>query len=151
MKNFLDFSIKSLYNFNQNFNVIQYENLLVNHSENFWKSLGEKRALKLFHFTAECVPAYKDFLKINKIDPKKVKSILDFGLIPPTDKKNYIEKYPLRMRAINGSLNDVKIIASSSGTTGTPNYWPRGKYQEQEANLTHELLYKSLFKIDKYK
>ncbi|MDR3642060.1 MAG: hypothetical protein P4L74_00330 [Candidatus Doudnabacteria bacterium] len=123
---------------------------LKNQTGNIWQTQSEKRALDIFHQAAKRVPAYKDFLHQHKIRPEKIKSIKDFSQVPATDKKNYIFKYPLKMRAWDGKLNQGKIIASSSGTTGSSNFWPRGRGQELKAAVTHELLYKNFFEIDKY-
>src|SRR5581483_2466821 len=104
------------------FNLAKLERDLSEKNENFWLKAGQQKALKLFHAAAERVPAYKDFLKQNKIDNKKIVSISDFKQVPLTDKKNYIAKYPLKSRVWDGQPQENKIIASSSGTTGNPNY-----------------------------
>lgn len=132
------------------FDTKKFEYLLENKSENFWNVLGEQNALKLFHAASQNVPAYKDFLKNHKINVDKIKTIKDFSLIEPTDKFNYIKAYSLADRSWNGKAENNKIIASSSGTSGQPNFWPRSGYQEYEAAITHELLFKKLFNIHKY-
>jgi len=105
---------------------------------------GEERAWKIFHDAATHVPAYKDFIKKHGIDHKKVKNFSD---IPITDKKNYIQAYPLKDRVWQSG----GIIAMSSGTSGEPTFWPRGGYQEFEQAVTHEMLYRKYFEIQKYK
>jgi phenylacetate-CoA ligase len=129
--------------------IKQYEGLLTNKNSVFWQKAGERKALKIFHEASIKVPAYKDFLKKHKVNPVKIKTISDFSQVPPTDKANYIQEYSLAQRSVNGNLDNAKIIASSSGTSGTPNYWPRGTYQDYEAAVTHELLFKNLFNTDK--
>lgn len=133
------------------FDIAVYEKMLREKGEDFWREAGEKKALKLFHTMAERVPAYKDFLKKNNVKHEAVRTIADFQNVPITDKKNYIEKYPLAQRAWDGDLSTSRIIAASSGTTGEPKFWPRGSFQELEAAVTHELLYKYLFEVDKHK
>lgn len=130
--------------------IEKYEKLLSTKSEVFWQKEGEKRALKLFHLAANKVPAYKNFLKKNKINSAKINNSSDFARVPFTSKENYIQNYSLAERCWGGKLDTLKLIASSSGTTGTPNYWPRSILQEQEAVLTHELLFKNLFSVDRY-
>lgn len=125
------------------------EKSLSNNPENFWTVAGEKNTLKIFHSAAERVPAYKNFLKTHKISYKKIQTIQDFKKVPFTDKQNYIAKYPLKSRCWDGNLTTNQIIASSSGTTGNANYWPRSYQQEQEAVVTHELLFKTFFNIHK--
>ncbi len=129
--------------------IIEAEKLLSKKPENFWQKKGEQMALDLFYKAAREVPAYKDFLKKNKVNADKVKTIKDFSHLPTTDKQNYIQKYTLASRSFGGNLNTAKIIASSSGTKGTPNYWPRTHIQEEEARFTHELLFRNLYQIHK--
>lgn len=133
------------------FNLGKFEQELSQKNEAFWIHAGERRALKIFHAAAERVPAYKNFLQKNNVRHGKIKTILDFRAVPLTDKKNYVSAYPLKDRAWGGKIESSKLTASSSGTTGSPNYWPRSGEQEFEAALTHELLYKNFFNIHKQK
>jgi phenylacetate-CoA ligase len=147
-------SKKSNTNWVENYFSFDIKNLEQNLSKNnssFWQDLGQKKALKTFHAAAERVPAYKKFLKKEKIDHKKIKTITDFNSVPISNKQNYINKYSVESRAWEGNLRESKIAASSSGTTGTPNYWLRSSYQEYEAAITHEVLYKKHFEIEKHR
>jgi hypothetical protein len=52
-----------------------YEQLstdLKKQSAQFWLKKGEEHALKLFHKTAQRVPAYKDFLSKNSLNHEKI-------------------------------------------------------------------------------
>lgn len=129
------------------FPVPSYERLLSSKLAEYWELAGQKRALEIFHTAANRVPAYKDFLKKHRISAEKIKSIEDFAFVPPTDKINYIQAYPIAARSLQGKITFAKIIAASSGTSGSPNYWPRNTYQEFEAAITHELLYRTLFSL----
>lgn len=133
------------------FNIEDFEKLLRTKPEQFWVAEGQKRALKLFHMAAQRVPAYKDFLRKHKIPHEKIKTIKDFIAVPETNKKNYINTYPLEKRCWNGDLTTRNVLAVSSGTTGEPSFWPRGGYQEFEASIIHELIYRYNFDIDKYR
>lgn len=110
---------------------------------------AEKKALRFFHDVAERVPAYNDFLKRAKINPARIKTIQDFANIPITDAKNYITAYPIAKRCWDGKLSSTQLIATSSGTTGDPKFWPRSAEQDEEAAAIHEWLYKMYFGIDK--
>lgn len=70
--------------------------------ENFWIREGERRALKLFHLAARRVPAYKDFLRKNRVAPDKIKTYKDFQLVPTVSKKNYLREYPLEKLCWDG-------------------------------------------------
>ena len=132
------------------FDIAEFEKLLCEKDESFWQKKGEERALKLFHTAAVKIPAYKDFLQKHKIKQENIKTIEDFRQVPFCDKKNYIRKYPLEKRCWDGQLDSANILAMSSGTSGEPTLWARGGFQEFEAAVIHELIYRYLFDIQKY-
>jgi phenylacetate-CoA ligase len=119
--------------------------------ENLLQKEGQKKALALFHNAANNVPAYKDFLTQQKIVHTNIKTIKDFANVPETTKENYIERYNMRSRCWNGTTTSMNIISTSSGTTGTPHFWPRNLQTEIEGASAHEFILKSLFQIDKKK
>ncbi len=110
----------------------------------YWRVAGEKAALSVFRITAQKVPAYKHFLKKNKVDPEKIKTIEDFKKLPIIDKHNYLRAYPLKDLCLDGDLSKARIISCSSGSTGEPFFWPRGTRQEIEGAAQVELLYRIL-------
>ena len=73
----------------------QILNFIRTKKDAFWSREREARPLKLFHEAARRVPAYKDFLKKNKVNPAKIKTFKDFQFVPPISKKNYLRQYPL--------------------------------------------------------
>lgn len=124
------------------------EKLLKEKPESFWMERGEKMALKLFHDMAERVPAYKGFLKKNKVNPASIKTIADFKSVPALDKDNYLRKYPRNQLCWDGVFNDTSwVISATSGSTGEPFYFPRQKTQDLQYALTAELYLRSNFKI----
>lgn len=114
----------------------------------YWREVGEKTALSVFRIVSQRVPAYKHFLKKNKINPLKIKTIKDFKKLPIVDKHNYLRAYPLKDLCLDGDLSKSRIISCSSGSTGEPFFWPRGTRQEVEGAQQVELLYR-LIGIDK--
>ncbi|HET6746950.1 MAG TPA: hypothetical protein VFH06_02490 [Candidatus Saccharimonadales bacterium] len=107
---------------------------------------GEKRALALFHETAQKVPAYKDFLAKEKVDHKKIKTIADFkAYVPIVDKKNYLSQYPLKDLCFEGDLFSNHIVSVSSGSSGVPTFWPRGTYQDIEGSEMFGEIYDNSF------
>lgn len=118
-----------------------------NKDETHWQNEGARGALRIFRAASKHVPAYADFLKKNKVDPRQINTIEDFSKLPILTKHNYIEAYPLIDRVWQRKLDHYSIIATSSGTTGKPVFWPRSSVQEDEATIFHELLYEELFKI----
>lgn len=110
------------------------------------------KTLDLFHRASKEIPAYKDFLQKEGVEPDRIKTLDDFATyVPPTDKKNYISHYPLHMLNWNGDLFSNQIIASSSGTTGEPFFWPRGAVQDREGIEAHERIYRDIFHVDTLK
>ena len=118
--------------------------------ESRWQRRGERRALRLFHQMAERVPAYRDFLRSNKLNPSGIKSIDEFDKIPLIDKDNYLRKYPKEMLVWDGDLKGKRwVISSTSGSTGEPYYFPRQDSQDWQYAVTAEMYLRHNFEIDK--
>ena len=106
----------------------------------FWVEEGRKRSLALFHEAAQRVPAYKDFLKKNHVDPKKVKTWDDFQQqVPIMSKKNYLRQYPLEKLCWDGSLNKPLVFTATSGSTGEPFYFCRQQQLDWQSSIIHEI------------
>lgn len=133
-----------------NFKKINPEKIIKNYSKSNSKELEEagfKKALRLFKEASQRVPAYKDFLRQNRIDPNKIKTKAEFDQIPHIDKANYIRKYSLKDLVWDSSLEKYYIMSSSSGSTGNPFFWPRGIYQEIEGAIQSELIYNYFYDL----
>lgn len=116
--------------------------------EGQWQKRGEDMALGLFRKMSERVPAYKDFLKRHKFDPKAVKTIADFHKIPLVDKDNYLRKYPLEQLCWYGDFaNNSWVVSTTSGSTGEPFYFPRTGLQDEFYAVTAELYLRENFRI----
>lgn len=105
----------------------------------FWKKKGEEHALSLFQAAAHRVPAYKDFLKKNKISPSNIKTFEDFSHIPNTNKKEYINAYPLKDLAWDGKLEHPSVFTSTSGSTGEQTYFFRSDLVDWQCSVIQEL------------
>ncbi len=130
-----------------NFDFHSYEKELSTKNPGYFSREGFRFALKTFQDAAVRVPAYKDFLRKNKVDPNKIKTFEDFKSVPVTN-KNYLRSYKLNEICWDGKLQAMDMISTSSGSTGKPFYWPRGAAQEEEVTKIYELIYKT-FKADK--
>ena len=109
---------------------------------------GQKKALELFHHTAEHVPAYKDFLIKEGVKHKKIKTFEDFTkYVPIINKENYLRKYPLSDLSAEGNLFSNRIISVSSGSSGIPFYWPRGRREDLEGADMFGEIYDDIFQM----
>lgn len=111
---------------------------------------GQQKVLQLFHQAAQRVPAYKDFLKVNGVNPYAVKTFSDFQKIPTITKDNYLRKYETRELVWDGDLFKYDVISVSSGSTGEPYFWYRNKAQHDEAADIYYNMYKHIFHVDQY-
>ncbi len=110
----------------------------------FWEAERNRHALSLFHDAARRVPAYKDFLKKNKITPGKIKTIKDFAVVPWVNKSNYLRQYPLEKLMWDGTLKNGKLVfTATSGSTGKPFYFPRDEMVDWQSSIYHELFLKN--------
>ncbi len=118
-------------------------NLLHKKSWNFWAKEREKRALKIFHEAAIRVPAYKNFLKKNRINSEHIRTFKDFQKVPTTSKQNYLKHYPIESLPWDGTLKKPLVFTSTSGSTGKPFYFPRGHRLDWEYSILAEFFLKN--------
>ncbi len=104
----------------------------------YWKKVQEKQSLDLFHRSAEQVPAYKDFLKKNHLNHKRIKTFQDFQEVPVVNKKNYLSQYKLSDLAWKGKLDQSLVYTATSGTTGMPFYFMRQEKLDWQYSLIIE-------------
>ena len=103
--------------------------------ERYRWTVGKLRAWQTFEFAAKRVPAYQEFLKKHHASPvlpefEGLKP--SFKSIPEIDKGNYIKKWSILERCIDGVLPTHGVVVDeSSGSTGTPTSWVRGPYERR--------------------
>ncbi len=116
----------------------------------WWEKQGEKKALATFHEAAEKVPAYQDFLKKNGVENhEKIQTIEDFKkYVPVTTKENYIFHYDLDERLLEPYSN-LFTLATTSGTTGEPVFWPRNSFQDKMTSLYFEMMAQNIWQTQK--
>jgi phenylacetate-CoA ligase len=107
----------------------------------YWKRESEKRSLEIFRAAAKAVPAYKDFLKKNKINPEAIETFEDFKKIPAVSKSNYLTQYPLNKLCAAGALKSNLVFTSTSGSTGEPFYFCRSTEIDWQSSVVHEFFY----------
>ena len=103
----------------------------------------------MFQAAARRVPAYKDFLRKNRVNPEKIKTFKDFELVPPINKENYLKKFPLQKLVWDGSIKKPLVFTATSGSTGEPFYFPRSHQLDWESSIVHQLFLENGFREDK--
>ena len=99
---------------------------------------------------AKRVPAYKDVLRKNRINPSRITTIADFKNLPLLDKDTYLRRYPLEKLCWDGKLAKGQwVTAATSGSTGQPFYFPRQAAQNWQYGITAELYLRNNFDIQK--
>lgn len=109
---------------------------------------AEQEALTLFHSVAATVPAYQRFLEAQRVDPARVTGFAAFQTLPLTTKNNYMRAYPLPQLCREGRLAACETIAASSGSTGTPMFWPRALAHELSVAVRFEQVLRDSFHAD---
>jgi phenylacetate-CoA ligase len=105
-------------------------------------------ALSLFREVADCVPAYKDFLKEHHIDAALIQTFEEFQKLPLITKENYLQRHPLADLCRYGKLETCDMIAVSSGSTGKPTFWPRFFADELQIATRFEQIFRDSFYAD---
>lgn len=94
---------------------------------------SKARAYAEFIKARKNVPAYHEFLKLAGFSKPSFSGITpNIQEIPCTDKENYVQKYAIDDRCVNGKL-PIKgvVIDESSGSSGTATNWARGKKERR--------------------
>lgn len=106
---------------------------------------GFSAALELFHQAARRVPAYKRFLRQARIKADLIRTKADFDQVPLVDKNNYISVNALEDLSWDGKLDTARYVSTSSGSTGTPFFWPRGVAQDIVVGSIIRRIYEDVF------
>jgi phenylacetate-CoA ligase len=106
-------------------------------------------ALALFRDVARSVPAYGEFLAGHGVDPARIRTAQDFTGLPLVTKQNYIQRHPLARLCRGGRLESCDFVAVSSGSTGTPTFWPRFLSDEMAVAARFEQVFHDGFAADR--
>lgn len=101
--------------------------------------LGRARAYAAYRKGRRECPAYREFLR-ERGDPA-ISGPDDFAMLPITTKENYVKQYSIEARCHGGRIPARGVVIDeSSGSSGTPNNWVRGR---AERGSTRRLLHHS--------
>ena len=96
---------------------------------------GRLRAERAAWRAVQRVPAYRAFLRDSNVSVQEIVPAGILKKLPETDKKSYIDRYPLEERCLDGKIPfRGTTIDESSGSTGTPYNWIRS---EAERHVAH--------------
>jgi phenylacetate-CoA ligase len=99
------------------------------------RSIGLLRAERAAWQATRRVPAYGRFLGAADVD---VAGLFPLGILerlPETDKASYVDRYGMMERCIRGAVTyPGTTIDESSGSTGTPYNWIRGRREREVAH-----------------
>jgi phenylacetate-CoA ligase len=98
--------------------------------------LGARGALRAALHAYRSVPAYRDFVdRSGWVDDRKLNGTERLRRLPVMDKENYIKLYPTAQRCVDGTIPLVGTeLDESSGSSGTPFNWVRGRLELQEVH-----------------
>ena len=106
----------------------------------FWTKEQQEYTLGLFRDCLKRVPAYKTFLASHKIQANKIKTYQDLLPVPPVGKDTYLRKYSLEKLCQDATLaKQSLVLTSTSGSTGSPFYFPRNAKLDFQSSLSHEI------------
>ena len=95
-------------------------------SSAYWQRVEQYHALQTFKEAVKTVPAYRTFLKSNKIKAQAIRDYRDFLVLPYINKKNYFHVYEHEELVKNNFFETESLVmTSTSGSTGQPTYFPR--------------------------
>ncbi|MDQ2966315.1 MAG: phenylacetate--CoA ligase family protein [Chloroflexota bacterium] len=97
--------------------------------------IARLRAERAAWRAAHRVPAYGRFLAANGVDAAGLFPLGILGHLPETEKRNYVDRYGLMERCVGGTVPyPGTTIDESSGSTGTPYNWIRGRREREVAH-----------------
>ncbi len=99
------------------------------------RAISQLRAERAAWRATRRVPAYADFLASRGVH---VAGLFPLGILrhlPETDKASYVDRYPMLERCIDGEVPFAgTTIDESSGSTGMPYNWIRGRRERDVAH-----------------
>ena len=86
---------------------------------------GDKYALEVLSEAVGRTRAYPDFLASKGARLGSTATIEEFRKLPPTSKRDYVDKYSLDELCLDGKLTNAYSVERSSGHSGGSYYWLR--------------------------
>ena len=111
---------------------------------------GSWRAWRAFEEARKHVPAYRAFLEEHGGGEVRLHGLQpDFSAIPITDKESYVKRWSIEERCRGGRIPRRGVVVDeSSGTSGEPNNWVRGRDERADGRRLLQLGLHSRFGHD---
>jgi phenylacetate-CoA ligase len=106
---------------------------------------GFTEALAIFQDASQRVPGYTAFLASQGITASAITTPEQLAKIPVVTKENYLRAFPLQDLFWDGTPTGSDIISTSSGSSGRPFFWPRGKLARTQGMDGYRDMYYSYF------
>ncbi|WP_374651470.1 phenylacetate--CoA ligase family protein [Dongia sp.] len=107
---------------------------------------GFAQAKRLLQRVASEVPAYRQLLQEERVDPAGIHRAADFALLPLLDKANYVRRFTHEEMVFGGDRGRCDFYAVSSGSTGEPTFWPRAAADEYPIAVRFEQVFRDMFR-----
>jgi len=113
---------------------------------NFRVFLGRVRAVRLYRHAIKRVPAYRDYMSKHTYQgPHISMAHASLNDVPEIDKSSYIKKYFLTEKLNDGILPKSGVMLDeSSGSSGKPTSWARGKKERRFTRRLIQVAFKHL-------
>jgi phenylacetate-CoA ligase len=99
------------------------------------RGIGQLRAERAAWRASRRVPAYDTFLDQSGVDVAGLFPLGILARLPETDKASYVDRFGIMERCVGGAVPYAgTTIDESSGSTGTPYNWIRGRKEREVAH-----------------
>ncbi|MEA3191123.1 MAG: hypothetical protein QOD77_1705 [Thermoplasmata archaeon] len=111
-----------------------------------WR-IGAWQAWGAYELARREVPAYRDFLARHGDPEVPFRGwIPDLSVVPVTDKGNYVKAFSIEARCKGGAIPGKGVMVDeSSGTSGMPNNWVRGRAERDAVTRILQLAMRHQF------
>ncbi|RAP33807.1 hypothetical protein DID75_00785 [Candidatus Marinamargulisbacteria bacterium SCGC AG-410-N11] len=118
--------------------------------ESYHEILANQNLFKLTNYCINNVKAYKSFLSEKNFNLSKITSLDEFKLLPPIP-KSYVSENQINDLVPASRLNEIITFSSTSGTTGSPVFFPREEIHDIQNMFATEIYLTSQFQVHKKK
>jgi phenylacetate-CoA ligase len=108
-----------------------------------WPKYEANYRFNLFQKMYSELSAYREFLKQQKFDFRKINAASDTLMIPPLTKPGYFRRFQLKDKLWPQYKDRALVTTSTSGSTGNPNYFVRAAELDWQYSILAEYFLKN--------